>query len=100
MEVYDLEQSARSNLGDISTRGFVGAGNNVMIGGTILTGSDATRVLFRAIGLTLSSVGATNALANPQLGLFDSHGAQIAFKDDWANRPAGSARDRYRPDER
>jgi hypothetical protein len=83
VELYDVQPGATSKLGNISTRGFVGTGGNVMIGGTIITGPDAARVLFRAIGPSLASAGIVNALTNPQLQLFDSNGAQVAFNDDW-----------------
>jgi hypothetical protein len=83
VEVYDLQQSAGSKLANISTRGLVGTGANVMIGGTIVTGPDAARVLFRAIGPSLTSAGIANALANPQLELFDSNGSKRASNDDW-----------------
>lgn len=83
VEIYDLQQSATSKLGNISTRGFVGSDANVMIGGTIVTGPDTARVLFRAIGPSLASSGIINALTNPQLAVFDGNGAQLAFNDDW-----------------
>lgn len=83
VEVYDLQHSASSKLANISTRGFVGTGGNVMIGGTIVIGPDPARVLFRAIGPTLATAGITNALANPQLDLFDRNGARIGSNDDW-----------------
>ncbi|MEY2559870.1 MAG: hypothetical protein QOG51_285, partial [Verrucomicrobiota bacterium] len=61
LEVYDLQQSPSSKLANISTRGLVGTGQNVMIGGTIVTGPDAGRVVFRALGPSL----AANQIANP-----------------------------------
>jgi hypothetical protein len=45
-EVYDLDQTSDSKLANISTRGFVDTGDNVMIGGTIVTGTAATRISF------------------------------------------------------
>ena len=83
VEVYDLQESAQSKLGNISTRGFVGAGDNVMIGGTIVTGPDSARVVFRAIGPSLAAAGIPNPLSNPQLGLFDANGTGIAANNDW-----------------
>lgn len=51
VEVYDLDQSAGSKLANISTRGFVGTADNVMIGGTIIGPNDTGEiiVLIRAI---------------------------------------------------
>ena len=49
VEVYDLKQGC-SILGNISTRSFVQTGDNVMIGGFIVQGMGAKRVILRAIG--------------------------------------------------
>ena len=50
VEFYDLDQTADSKLANISTRGFVNRDDNVLIGGTIVTGSGFANVLFRALG--------------------------------------------------
>ena len=68
-EVYDLDRTVDSKLANISTRGFVDTGDNVMIGGTIIVGSAPTNVLVRAIGPSLSNFGVPNALADPVLEL-------------------------------
>ncbi len=85
VEVYDLDQSAGSKLANISTRGFVDIGDNVMIGGFIAgpTDTGATRVLIRAIGPSLSGVGIQDALQDPVLELHDGSGATIATNDNW-----------------
>jgi hypothetical protein len=54
-----------------------------MIGGTIVTGSDAARVLFRALGPSLSAVGISNPVSDPQLDLFDSNGTRISSNNNW-----------------
>ena len=41
VEGYDLDPTAGSKLGNMSTRALVQTGNNVMIGGFIITGSGA-----------------------------------------------------------
>jgi len=82
-EVYDLDQTADSRLGNISTRGFVGTGDEVMIGGTIIAGAVPARVLFRAIGPSLANFGISNALGNPVLELYDGNGVPIATNYDW-----------------
>ena len=83
VEVYDLARSANSRLANVSTRGFVDTGDNVMIGGIIVGPSTAaaTMVLVRAIGPSLSSV--PNALQDPTLELHDGNGNLIAFNDNW-----------------
>jgi hypothetical protein len=83
VEVYDLQTSVTSKLGNLSTRGLVGSAQNVMIGGTIVTGSDAARVLFRALGPSLGAVGIQNPLGDPQLDLFDANGAKISSNNNW-----------------
>ena len=80
VEVYDLEAGSESKPANISTRGFVQTDENVLIGGLILTGSDPTRVVVRAIGPSLQLPG---RLENPTLELFDSDGGLIAANDDW-----------------
>jgi hypothetical protein len=81
-EVYDLDQTVESKLANISTRGFVETGNNVMIGGTIIVGS-SPRILFRALGPSLSDFGVPQALGDPTLELYDGNGQTIATNDNW-----------------
>jgi N-acetylneuraminic acid mutarotase len=91
VEVYDLGQSADSTLANISTRGFVDTGDNVMIGGLIVGGGSPNgmaKVVVRALG---PSIPVTGALANPTLELHDENGNAIAFNDDWKTRPDGSS---------
>ena len=89
VEVYDLGQRANSNLTNVSTRGFVDTGDNVMIGGVIVgggSGGETARVLVRALG---PSVPAAGALGDPTLELHDGSGALIASNDNWKTRPDG-----------
>jgi hypothetical protein len=85
VEVYDLNSTVASKLGNISTRGLVGTGNDVMIGGFIVQGPDSDNVVVRAIGpsLSLPPFNIANALQNPTLSLFDINGTKIASNDDW-----------------
>jgi len=82
-EVYDLDQTVDSKLANISTRGFVETGDDVMIGGTIITGNASMRVLLRAIGPSLTSLGVPSALPDPTLELYDGNGVLIAANDNW-----------------
>ena len=80
-------------LANISTRMQVLTGNDVLIGGFIIGGSQAKTVVVRARGPSLVPLGVPNALANPVLQLF-SGPTQIAANDDWkeaANQAALSA---------
>jgi len=82
-EVYDLDRTVDSKLANVSTRGFVETGDNVMIGGTIIVGIPRARVLLRAIGPSLTNFGVSNALGDPSLELYDSNGSLIAANHDW-----------------
>jgi hypothetical protein len=70
-------------LANISTRAFVQTGDNVMIGGLIVTGSRLKKVILRAIGPSLSNSGIADALQDPVLELHDSTGALLASNDNW-----------------
>jgi hypothetical protein len=83
VEVYDLSPDTASILSNISTRSFVQTGNNVMIDGFIIKGTQPARVIARAIGPSLTQYGVPNALANPILELHDGTGALIASNDNW-----------------
>jgi hypothetical protein len=89
VEAYDLDQLANSKFANISTRGFIDTGNNVLIGGFI-TGNGVTKVLVRAIGPTLTNMGVTNPLQDPTLELKDGNGVTIRSNDDWKVREDGS----------
>lgn len=92
VEAYDNNQAADSQLGNLSTRGFVQTGSNVMIGGFILGGNSGnTRVAIRGIGPSLSQSGLTNVLANPTLELHNSNGTTLASNDNWQDDPASAA---------
>jgi hypothetical protein len=73
---------------NISTRANVGTGDDVLIGGIIITGTDTKQVVLRAIGPSLSGMDVTGALADPSLELFDSSGALLASNDNWKDNSA------------
>jgi len=91
VEVYDLSGDASSILGNISTRSFVQTGDNVMIGGFIVQGSQPKKVIIRAIGPELSAppFNIPNALADPTLELHGHTGALIASNDNWQHTIIG-----------
>jgi uncharacterized protein YggT (Ycf19 family) len=76
-------------LANISTRAFVQTGDNVMIGGFIVQGTEPKRVIIRAIGPELTQYGVPNALANPTLELHNRTGALIASNDNWVTTIIG-----------
>jgi len=85
-EVYDLRRSG-SRLGNVSTRGQVGTGDNILIGGLIVGGSTPKPVVIRALGPTLTQFGVTGVLADPYLELRDGNGNLVEANDDWEQSP-------------
>ena len=85
VEVYDLSSDNGSELANISTRGFVGTLENVMIGGLIIGAGEGggSRVVVRAIGPSLADAGVQDVLPDPTLELHDGNGALIASNDNW-----------------
>lgn len=82
VEAYDPDPASGSRLAEMSTRGNVRTGDDILIGGFIVL-NGATRVLLRAIGPELTAFGISNALQNPTLELRDRNGALIEANDDW-----------------
>jgi len=70
-------------LANISTRGSVGIGDNVLIGGFIVGDVANSTVIVRALGPSLASFGVTHPLSDPTLTIYDSNGTLIASNDDW-----------------
>jgi cyclophilin family peptidyl-prolyl cis-trans isomerase len=85
VEVYDQDSGPGSLLANLSTRGGVGTGNNVMIGGIILTGQKT--VIVRALGPTLTQFGVANALNDPALELRNAQGTLVDSNDNWQSNP-------------
>jgi hypothetical protein len=86
IEIYDLEAN-NSILANISSRGLVDTGDNVMIGGFIAGNQSAnTKVLVRGIGPSLQGK-VPNPLADPILELHDSNGNTLETNDNWKDSP-------------
>lgn len=81
---------AGTRIANLAARGFVGPGEQVLIQGISVNGTEPVRVLITAKGPSLSNFGIANALANPRLALHDSAGRQIAANDDVGAIAAGS----------
>jgi cell division septation protein DedD len=92
VEVYDNNQAAASQLANISTRGFVQTGQNVMIGGFMLGNTTGnSRVAVRGLGPSLASFGLGNVLADPTLELHNSNGTITITNDDWTSDVVSAA---------
>ena len=81
-ELYDLAPG-NSSVRNISTRGVAGVGDDVMIGGFIVGGTEPARVMIRAIGPSLAAFGVSGVLPDPVLELHDKDGALIDQNDNW-----------------
>ena len=92
VEVYDLEQGSPAKLANISTRGLVQTGDNVMIGGFIITGpsGSTTRVILRGLGpsLRVNGVPVPGRLADPLIELHQPDGS-IVTNDNWRDAANG-----------
>jgi hypothetical protein len=70
----------------VSTRGFAGTDQSVMIGGFITSGGNGnTTVVIRGLGPTLTQLGVANALVDPIVTLVNSMGTVVATNDNWKN---------------
>ena len=76
-----------SNLANLSTRLFVQTGDNVGIGGFVITGTDPKKVLIRAIGPSLSRFNIADSLQDPTLELRDSTSLLVGSNNDWQSAP-------------
>lgn len=81
-EAYDLNVASGARLANVSTRGFVQTGDNLMIGGFILV-NNPVRVVVRGIGPSLTAAGVPNPLADPTIELRDGAGTLILANDNW-----------------
>ena len=87
VEVYDLDSMSDGQLANLASRAMVNTGDNVLIGGLILTGANPKRILFRALGPDLHAFGVTGELQDPTLTLYDGNGMMLQSDDDWRLAP-------------
>lgn len=85
-EIYDADpENPAARLTNLSARGHVGTGDNVLIAGFIVDASNE-HILIRGIGPALTPFGVPGVLANPKLQLY-RHGTLVAENDDWGGTP-------------
>ena len=82
-EIYDLDTASNSMLGNVSTRGLVQTGDDVLIAGFIIGPGESDTVVVRAIGPSLADAGIANPLQDPTLDLYDADGVVILSDDNW-----------------
>ncbi|CAN5591328.1 hypothetical protein BH18VER1_BH18VER1_05970 [soil metagenome] len=80
--------AAADNLINISTRGVVGTGQNVLICGFIVQGVQPTSLVVRALGPSLTQSGVAGALSDPVVEVRDQSGNIVKKNDDWSDDPS------------
>jgi len=86
VEAYDLDGTAdeSNRLINLSTRGFVGTGDQIMIAGFVVSGTGPRKYILRGVGDTLKDFGVPEGyLDDTTLELYDSTGALLRKTDDW-----------------
>jgi sugar lactone lactonase YvrE len=91
VECYDADDNMANRLANVSARSEVLTGENILIAGFVISGSEPKTVLIRGLGPTLVTAGVAGALADPVLSVFDSIGIKLDENDDWAGTPLLSA---------
>tara|TARA_R110002073_G_scaffold66706_1_gene166465 strand:- start:523 stop:3393 length:2871 start_codon:yes stop_codon:yes gene_type:complete len=93
VEIFELQSSDSAKLSNISTRGFVGTGDNVLIGGVIIAGDEDKTVTVRARGPSLvdADPNLKNLLGDPLIQLFNSSGELIDTNDNWNDHSSVSS---------
>ena len=71
VELYELSGSSETTrLTNISNRGHVGVGGNIMIPGFVVSNDGSRRFLIRAVGPSLARFGVTGLLADPVMEIY------------------------------
>ena len=74
-------------LRNLSTRGQVGAGGNILIAGFVVTGPEPKQVLVRAVGPSLAAFGVAGTLTDPVLEVYRGD-TRLASNDNWSGLEA------------
>ena len=86
IEVNEFDQEYSTKIINISTRGYVGTGADVLIGGFVITGDKPKKVLVRALGPSLANFGVTGVLENPFVYVVNTAtGQQVAVNTSWGS---------------
>ena len=92
VEVYDVERTSASRLGNVSGRALVLTEGNVLISGFIVgNNTGASKLIVRALGPSLTQSGITNPLSDPTLELRDNNGGLVLANDNWQDNASQAA---------
>jgi uncharacterized protein (DUF1800 family) len=78
-------------LANLSTRGDVQTGPDIMIAGLVIGPGSPETVLIRAVGPSLTSLGLSGVLGAPVLSLYDSTGKLLQMNQGWGTGNATAA---------
>ncbi len=94
VEASDLDtiDSTSARAINISTRGQVGTGENILIAGLVVQGQASRTLLIRGIGPTLGQFGVAGTLGDPILKVLASDGTVLATNDNWSDSTTISGR--------
>ncbi|MFT6749905.1 MAG: hypothetical protein ACJA2O_000079 [Candidatus Azotimanducaceae bacterium] len=84
IEIFEIDDTGETRLQNIATRSFVGTGDNVTIGGIVISGIQTKKLVIRAKGPSLAASGVSGVMANPQMTIFSGANV-IDSNDDWQN---------------
>jgi hypothetical protein len=90
VELYDLDLP-NGKVVNLSTRAFVGTGDEIVIAGFILTGSGSESIVVRGLGPSLAASNISQLLADPVLELRNVHGVLLLANDNWQDSPVQAA---------
>ncbi|MFN2474973.1 MAG: matrixin family metalloprotease [Chthoniobacterales bacterium] len=90
VELYDLHTTG-GRAGNISSRGQILTGDDIMVAGFISGGGVSKELVVRGIGPSLQATGVANPLPNPTLELRDASGNLVRQNDDWRTDPEAAA---------
>ncbi len=98
VEIYDVDSAfginSDSRLVNMSLRGEIGSGDNVVISGFVVSGTSSKRMLVRAVGPELSQFGISNVLEDPLLTIYKFENGEmlpIVNNDDWGEDPINAS---------
>ena len=88
LEIYDLDFTADSKLANISTRAFVGTGDDIVIAGfTVGNAVGVDNLIVRGLGPSLTASFLSGVLNDPKLEVRNANGATLAANDNWFQSP-------------
>ncbi|HEX9786333.1 MAG TPA: CHRD domain-containing protein [Opitutaceae bacterium] len=89
-QLYAQGSDSRGRVANVSARGKVGTGDEALITGFVIEGSEPVRVLATARGPVLASFGVSGVLADPTMSVYDSAGNALFANDNLASAPLGT----------